>query len=135
MVKEGKGCNVGVKGLGNAKVANSRVFHNSLNEDLDAMLSSLISLIVLDLGSPSGFSTNAADARSFCIDHWVVACRTGGRAHKGSAVVMEVPVCIGDKSLEVVNSIDAVIDRLEKDGRDGIGEADKIVIGGLSIDG
>jgi hypothetical protein len=49
MIKEGKGCTVTVKSLGIAKVANSRVLHNSLNKDLDAMLSSLIGLVVLDL--------------------------------------------------------------------------------------
>jgi hypothetical protein len=135
MVKEGEGCNVGVKIPGVAKVANPPVFHNSLDEDLDTTLSSPISLLVLDLGGPGSFGMNSVDATSFRIDHWVVARRTYGRAHKRTAVVMEVPVCIGNKSPEVVDTIDAVLGRLEKDGHAGIGETDKIVIGGLSISG
>jgi hypothetical protein len=59
----------------------------------------------------------------------------GGRAHKGSAVVMEVPVHISKKSPEVVNTVDVVVGRLEKDGRYDVREADKIINGGLSIDG
>jgi hypothetical protein len=48
MVKDGKGCNVGVEHLGIVKVANPRVVYHGLDEDLDAMLSSLVGLIVLD---------------------------------------------------------------------------------------
>ncbi len=47
----------------------------------------------------------------------------------------EVSVCVGNKSPEVVDTIDMVIDGLEKDWRDGVGETDNIIIGGLSIDG
>ncbi len=53
MVKEGEGYNVGVEHLGIAEVTNPCVVHNSLNEDLDAVLSVLISLIVLNQGDPS----------------------------------------------------------------------------------
>ncbi len=46
MVKDGKGCNVGVEPLGIAEVANPHVVHYGLNEDLDATLSSLVSCVV-----------------------------------------------------------------------------------------
>ena len=48
MVKDGKGCNVGVEFFRIAEVANPCVVHNSLNEDLDALLSNLVSLVVLN---------------------------------------------------------------------------------------
>jgi hypothetical protein len=48
MVKDGKGCNVGVERLGIAKVANPRVIYYPLNKDLDAALSYLVGLVVLD---------------------------------------------------------------------------------------
>jgi hypothetical protein len=48
MVIEGKGCNIGVEHLGIAEVTNPRGVHNSLDEDLDAALSGLINLIVLN---------------------------------------------------------------------------------------
>jgi hypothetical protein len=48
MVKDGKGCYVGVKRLGIAEVANPRVVYNGLDEDLDAALSGLIGLVVLE---------------------------------------------------------------------------------------
>ncbi len=48
MVKDGEGCNIGVECLGVVEVANPRFFHYSLNEDLDALLSGLISLVVLN---------------------------------------------------------------------------------------
>jgi hypothetical protein len=135
MVEEGKGCNVRVKSPWIAKVVNLRVFHNSLNEDLDAKLSGLISLVVLDLGGPGGSGANMVSARSFCIDCWVVACQTGGSAHEGSAIVVKVPVRDGNESPEVVDTVDAVVGRLEKNGRNGIGETNEIIIGGLSLDG
>ncbi len=49
--------------------------------------------------------------------------------------MVEVPVRTGNKSPEVVAAIDAVLGGLEKDRQDGVGETDKIVVGGLSIDG
>jgi hypothetical protein len=48
MVEDGKGCYVGVKCLGIAKVVNSRVIYYGLDEDLDAARSSLVGLIVLE---------------------------------------------------------------------------------------
>jgi hypothetical protein len=48
MVEDGKGCNIGVKRLGIAKVANPRVVYNGLDEDLDAALSGLVGLLVLE---------------------------------------------------------------------------------------
>jgi hypothetical protein len=137
MVKEGKGCNIGVEPLGITKVANPRVLHNCINGDLDAMLSGLISLVVLDLGGPSSFGTNAVDARSFCVDCRVVACWMSGWAYKGGAVVVDLPfrIGIGNKSPEIVEAIDAVVGGLEKDRRDGFGETDKIIVGGLFMDG
>jgi hypothetical protein len=116
-------------------MAYDSVCPSSLNEGLDAALSSLISLVVLDLGGPSSFGKDAFDARSFCIDVWVVARRMGSWANKGSAVVVEEPVSIGNKSPEIVDTTDVVIGGFQKDWGDGIGETKKIVVGGLSIDG
>jgi hypothetical protein len=48
MVKDGKGCYVGVERLRIVKVANPRVVYYRLIEDLDAALSSLVGLVVLD---------------------------------------------------------------------------------------
>jgi hypothetical protein len=48
MVEDGEGCYVGVKHLGIAKVANLRVIYYGLYENLDAMLSGLIGLVVLE---------------------------------------------------------------------------------------
>jgi hypothetical protein len=48
MVEDGKGCYVGVKRLGIAKVTNPRVIFYGLDEDLDAAFSSLVGLIVLE---------------------------------------------------------------------------------------
>jgi hypothetical protein len=133
MVKDGKGCNVGVKRLGIAEVANPRFVHNSLNEDFDAALSGLGSLLVLNQGSPGSFGANAVDARSFRVDCRVIACQTSGWAYKGSAVVVKIPIRAGNESPEVADAIDAVKGGLEKDRQDGIRKTDKIVIGGLSI--
>ncbi len=52
-VEDVEGCNVGVKHLGIAKVANPRVIYNSLDKNLDAKLSGLISLVVLKQGGPA----------------------------------------------------------------------------------
>jgi hypothetical protein len=46
MVKVGEGCNIRVEHLGIAEVINPCIIHNSLNEDLDAVLSGLISIVV-----------------------------------------------------------------------------------------
>jgi hypothetical protein len=48
MVEDGKGCYVGVKRLGIVKVANLHVVYYGLNEDLDAALSDLVGLVVLE---------------------------------------------------------------------------------------
>ncbi len=48
MVEDGKGCYLGVKCLRITKVANPRVIYYSLDEDLDAALSSLIGLVALE---------------------------------------------------------------------------------------
>jgi hypothetical protein len=48
MVKDGKGCNAGVERLGIAKVSNPCVVYYGLDEDLDAGLSGLVGLKVLD---------------------------------------------------------------------------------------
>ena len=47
VVKDGKGCNIGVECLGIAKVVNPRVVYYGLDEDLDAALSGLAGLVVL----------------------------------------------------------------------------------------
>jgi hypothetical protein len=48
MVKDGKGCYIVVKYLGIAKVTNLCVIYYSLDEDLDAVLSNLVGLVVLE---------------------------------------------------------------------------------------
>jgi hypothetical protein len=78
MVKDDKGCNVGVEHLGIAEVLNPHVVHNSPDEDLDATLSGLVSLVVLNQGAPGGFGTNAVNARSFRVDRRVIAGWSGG---------------------------------------------------------
>jgi hypothetical protein len=99
------------------------------------VLSGLISLLVLNFGSPGGFGANAVNARSVCVDLRVIASQTGGWAYKGSTVIVKVPVRAGNKSPEVVDAVYEVLDGLEKDRQDGVGETDKIVVGELSIDG
>jgi hypothetical protein len=94
--------------------------HNSLDEDLVAMLSGLISLIVLDLGGPSSFGVHMVNARSFHLARRVVAYWTGGWAYKRSILVVEVPVRVGSKPPEVVHAVDMVVGGLERDRRDGI---------------
>jgi hypothetical protein len=48
MVEDGEGCYIGVKCLGIAKVTNPRVVYYCLVEDLDAVLSGLLGLVVLE---------------------------------------------------------------------------------------
>jgi hypothetical protein len=48
MVKDGKGCYVGVERLRIVKVANPHVVYYSLDEDLDTTLSGLVGLVVLE---------------------------------------------------------------------------------------
>ena len=49
--------------------------------------------------------------------------------------MVEIAICAGNEASQVVNAIDMVVGGLEKDRQDGIGETDKIVVGGLSING
>jgi hypothetical protein len=135
MVEDVEGCNVGAKHLRIAKVANPHVVYNNLDEDLDAALSSLISLVVFNQGGPGGLGANAINARSFCGDPRIVTGRAGGWAYEGSAVVMEIATHAGNKAPQVVDAVDMVVGCLEKDWRDGVGETYKIIVEGLSIDG
>jgi hypothetical protein len=48
---------------------------------------------------------------------------------------MKILIRTGNTSPEVVDAVDAVVSGLAKDRQDGIRETDKIVVGGLSIDG
>ncbi len=48
MVEDGKGCYVGVKRLKIVKVANPRVIYYGHGEDLDAVLSGLVGIVVLE---------------------------------------------------------------------------------------
>ncbi len=59
----------------------------------------------------------------------------GGWAYKGSAIVMKIAIRASNESLEVVDAVGTVVGGLEKDRQDGIVETDKIIVGGLSIDG
>jgi hypothetical protein len=135
MVEDVEGCNVGLKHFGIVKVTNPRVIYNSLNEDLDAALSGLVSLKVLNQGIPGSFGVNAVNARSFRGDCRVITGRTGGWACEGSAVMVDIAIRAGNKAPQVVDAIDSVVGCLEKNWQDGVGETDKIVVGGLSIDG
>ncbi len=49
--------------------------------------------------------------------------------------MVKIPIRTGNKSPEFVDTIDVVVGGLEKDRLDGVGEMDKIIIRGLSIDG
>jgi hypothetical protein len=135
MVEDVEGCNVGVKCLGITKVVSPHVVYNSINENLDATLSGLVSLVVLKQGGPGSFGANAVDARSFRGDRWVVTGRMGGWAYKGSTVMVEIAIRASNKAPQVVDIVDVVVGHLEKDWRDGVRETDKIDLGGLSIDG
>jgi hypothetical protein len=120
MVKDGKGCYVGVERFGIAKVPNSRVIYYGLDEELDATLSGLVGPVILDYSSPSSFSANMVDTRSFRVDCRVIAGWMGGWAYKGSAVVVDMVICTGNKAPQVVDAVDRVVGGLEKDRQDGI---------------
>ncbi len=49
--------------------------------------------------------------------------------------MVKIAIRAGNESPQVVDTVDAVVSGLEKDRQDGIVETDKIVVGGLSIDG
>ncbi len=119
MVEDVEGCNVGVKSLRIAKVVNPRVIYNSFDKNLDAALSSLVGLVVLKQGYPDGFGANAVNARSFNSDCRVVTGWAGGWAYKGSAVMVEIAICAGNKAPQDVDTIDAVVGCLKKDRQDG----------------
>jgi hypothetical protein len=119
MVKDDKGCNVGVEHLGIAEILNPHVVHNSPDEDLDATLSGLVSLVVLNQGTPGGFGTNAVNERSFRVDCRVIAGQSGGWVYEGSTIVVDIAIRAGNKSPEVVDAVDAVVGGLEWHQRDG----------------
>ena len=89
----------------------------------------------MDMGSPGGFRTNTFDARRIINNVWVIDHQMGSWAYEGKAIVMEVPVRIGNKPPETLFTIDAVVRDREEDGREGIVDVDKIVVDGLSNDG
>ncbi len=120
MVEDVKGCNIGEKCLGIAKVVNRHVVYNSLDKNLDTALSGLVGLVVLKQGSPGGFGANAVDGRSFHGDCRVLTDWAGGWAYKGSAVMVEIAIRAGNKAPQVVDTIDVVVGCLEKDRQDGI---------------
>jgi hypothetical protein len=49
--------------------------------------------------------------------------------------MVEIAIRAGNEAPQVVDAIIVVVGCLEKDWRDGVCETDKIVVGGLSIDG
>jgi hypothetical protein len=118
-----------------AQVENPGVFDYSLDEDLDARLGHFISLVVLDAGSPGGFRASAFDARCVIRNVRVVDRWTGGWASEDEAVVVEVPVGVGNEPPEVLDAVGAIVRDLEEDGREGVVDANKVVVSGLSCNG
>ena len=114
---------------------NPGVFDHSLDEGLDTSLGRFVSLVVLGAGGPGGFRASAFDARCALCDVRVVDRWTGGWAYEGKAVVVEVPVGVGDELPEVLDAIGAIVRDLEEDGRERVVDANKIVVGGLSCNG
>ena len=55
--------------------------------------------------------------------------------YEGKALVVKVPVGIGDEPPEVLDAVGVIVRYLEEDGREGIVDANEIVLGGLSCDG
>ena len=89
----------------------------------------------MDAGGPGDFCTSAFDARcalreARVVDHW-----TGGWAYEGEAVVVEVPVGVGDEPPEVLDAVGAIVRDLEEDGCKGVVDTNMIVRGGLSCNG
>ena len=111
------------------------VFGYSFNEGLDAGLGRFVSLVVLDVIGPGGFCTSGFDARWVVGNVRVIDCWMGGWAYEGKAAMVEVPVGVGDEPSEVLDAIGAIVRDLDEDGREGVVDANKIVIGGLSCDG
>ncbi len=135
MVEEREGRYIRIKRLGIAQVANPGVFHYGLDEGLDTSLGGLVSLVVLDAGGPGGLRASAFDVRCALPDGRVVDRWTGGWAREGKAVMVEVPVGVGDEPPEVLDAVGAIVGHLEQDGRERVIDADEIVVGGLSCDG
>ncbi len=55
--------------------------------------------------------------------------------YEGKAVVVEVPVGVGDEPPEVLDAVGAIVRDLEEDGRKSVVDADEIDVGGLSCNG
>ena len=91
-----------------------------------------VSLVVLDAGGPGGFRTSAFGVRCVIGNVLVIDRWTGGWAYEGEAVVVEVPVGVGDEPPEVLDTVGAIVRDLEEDGRESVVDANKIVVGGLS---
>ena len=89
----------------------------------------------MDVVGPGGFRTSAFDARWVVGDVRVIDRWMGGWAYEGKAAMVEVPVGVGDEPSEVLDVIGAIIRDLDEDGCEGVVDANKIVIGGLSCDG
>ena len=117
VVEEFEGCDVCVECLGIVQFTNPGVFNYSLNEDLDAGPGRFISLVVVYASGPGSFCTSMFDARCVIGNIRVINHRTGSWAYKGKAVVMEVLVCVGNESPEILDAIGAVVCDLEEDGR------------------
>ena len=117
------------------QVANPGVFDYSLNEGLDAGLGCFVSLVVLDAGGPGGFRTSAFDTRCIIGNVRVIDRWTSGWAYEGKALVVDVPVGVDNEPPEVLDAVGAILRDLEEDGRKGVVDANKIVVGGLSCDG
>lgn len=113
---------------------NPGVFDHSLDEGLDTSLGRSVSLVVLDAGGPGGFRASAFDARCALHDGRVVDRWTGGWAHEGEAVMVEVPIGVGHKPPDILDAIGAIVRDLESDGHEHVVDANEIVLGGLSCD-
>ncbi len=109
MVEEREGRYVRIKRLGIAQVVNPGVFHYGLDEGLDTNLGGLVSLEVLDAGGPGGLRASAFDARWALNNSWVLDRWTGGWAREGEAVMVEVPIGVGDAPPEVLDAVGVVV--------------------------
>jgi hypothetical protein len=113
VVEERKGHYVQIKLFGIAQVANPGVFDHSLDEGLDTSLGGLVSLVVLDAGGPGDLRASAFAARCALRNGRVVDRWTGGWAREGKAVMVEVPVGVGDEPPEVLDAVGAIVRHLE----------------------
>ena len=92
---------------------NPGVCDHSLDEGLYTGLGCFVSLVVLDAGGPGGFRASAFDARCVLRDVRVVDHWTGSWAYEGEAIVVEVPVGVGDEPPEVLDAVGAIVRHLE----------------------